>query len=107
VPSDNEWSTLISNLGQDVGGKMKSMGLAYWNSPNEGATNSSGFSALPGGDRNSSGNFSYIKGDGVLWSATARDVNTAWYFKLYSWNTGVLRTADNKSVGASVRCLKD
>jgi uncharacterized protein (TIGR02145 family) len=86
---------------------MKADGLTYWNSPNEGATNSSGFSALPGGDRNSGGYFNYINGDGVLWSATARDINTAWYRKLYFSNSGVLRTSDNKSVGASVRCLKD
>jgi uncharacterized protein (TIGR02145 family) len=105
VPSDDEWTTLTSNLGQNVGGKMKSM--TYWNSPNEGATNSSGFTALPGGDRNSGGYFNYINGDGVLWSATARDINSAWYLKLYASISSVYRTSDNKSVGASVRCLKD
>ncbi|MFN6072835.1 MAG: fibrobacter succinogenes major paralogous domain-containing protein, partial [Bacteroidota bacterium] len=51
VPTDAEWTTLTTELGGEsvAGGKMKSIGTAYWNSPNTGATNESGFSALPGG----------------------------------------------------------
>lgn len=53
VPSYNEWQTLINNLGGEnvAGGTAKEAGLAHWQSPNTGATNSSGFTALPGGAR--------------------------------------------------------
>jgi len=62
VPSDSEWTYLSSYLGgQSVaGGKMKSTGTTYWNSQSSGTTNSSGFSALPGGYRDSNGSFGDI-----------------------------------------------
>lgn len=51
VPSDAEWQTLVDYLGGDAvaGGKMKEAGTTHWASPNTGATNESGFTALPGG----------------------------------------------------------
>ncbi len=51
IPSDAEWSTLSAYLGGDsiAGGKLKESGTSHWNIPNTGATNVSGFSALPGG----------------------------------------------------------
>jgi uncharacterized protein (TIGR02145 family) len=62
VPSDDDWSTLINYLDPNAdggnvipntaGGKMKSTGQQYWNSPNIGAINESGFAGLPGGSRN-------------------------------------------------------
>jgi uncharacterized protein (TIGR02145 family) len=108
VPSDNEWSTLTSNLGRkDAGGKMKSMGFTYWNSPNEGATNSSGFSALPGGFRDTDGSFNMVRNFAFFWSATAFDDQTAWRRILDANNSTVGWYFNNKSVGASVRCLKD
>jgi len=72
LPSDDEWTTLIDFLGgEDVaGGKMKETGTTHWNSPNAGATNSSGFTALPGGYRSTNGGF-YDRGSfGIWWSAT-------------------------------------
>jgi len=56
LPSDAEWSTLTDFLGgiDVVGGKLKAEGTidartGIWDSPNVGATNESGFTALPGG----------------------------------------------------------
>jgi len=53
VPTDTQWETLITYLGGKIiaGGKMKETGTAHWTSPNIGATNETGFTALPGGYR--------------------------------------------------------
>jgi len=71
IPSDNEWTTLTNYLGglEVAGGKMKATGTAYWNSPNEGATNESGFSVLPGGYRYFDGSFNFIRNNAFFWSA--------------------------------------
>jgi len=110
VPTDAEWTTLTTELGGEsvAGGKMKSIGTAYWNSPNTGATNESGFSALPGGYRNLDGSFTnVILVNAVFWSATDFDNTNAWNRYLSKDNDDVNRLYYNKSVGASVRCLKN
>ena len=70
TPSLDEWTALANYLGGAAvaGGKMKEAGLAHWVEPNTGATNSSGFSGLPGGDRYTS--FCNLKDDGIFWSTT-------------------------------------
>ncbi len=110
VPTDAEWTTLTTELGGEsvAGGKMKSIGTAYWNSPNTGATNESGFSALPGGYRNLDGSFTnVILVNAVFWSATDFDNTNAWNRYLSKDNDDVNRLYYNKSVGASVRCLRN
>ena len=109
VPTDSDWTTLTDTLGglSVAGGKMKSTGTTYWNSPNTGATNSSDFSALPGGRRNDDGSFSSIRGSAFFWSATENDYSSAWIRYLYSYSGIVGRSDYDKSVGASVRCLRD
>ena len=109
VPTDAEWTTLTTELGGEsvAGGKMKSIGTAYWNSPNTGATNESGFSALPGGNRGSVGSFGSIRDLAFFWSANEFDYNNAWYRKLDYNNGNVNRTNTPKSVGYSVRCIRD
>jgi len=109
VPTDAEWTTLTTYLGGErgAGGRMKSVGTAYWNSPNAGATNETGFSALPGGYRESDGSFAGIKGSAFFWSASEYDGTTAWYRYLNYPNGDVGRNPNYKSVGASVRCLRD
>ena len=109
VPTDDEWTTLTDSLGGEsvAGGKMKSIGNAYWNDPNTGAINSSGFTALPGGYRNSDGSFYIIRDYAFFWSATELGFNGAWFRYLNFGNGGVDRNLNVKSVGASVRCLRD
>ncbi len=109
VPTDAEWTTLTTELGTEsaAGGKMKSIGTAYWNSPNTGATNESGFSALPGGRRYNVGSFSSISSDAFFWSATESASTTAWVRNL-NYNGGLVYVNySNKSFGASVRCLRN
>jgi uncharacterized protein (TIGR02145 family) len=86
---------------------MKTIGTAYWESPNIGAINLSGFSALPGGYRNTVGSFIYIRDNAFLWSATEYDNSLAWIRILLYNSGGVSRYDFTKSVGASVRCLRD
>ena len=108
VPTDAEWTTLTDSLGgaSVAGGKMKTIGNAYWNTQ-QGATNVSGFSALPGGYRVSNGSFFYIRNYAFFWSATESGYYSAWFRFLYHLNGDVSRNFNNKSVGASVRCLRD
>ena len=109
LPSDAEWAQLTDYLGGTTsiaGGKLKEIGTTHWYSPNNCATNETGFTALPGGGRSSSGNFSYIGYSGYWWSAM--EGNT------YAWNRGVFYDGSDvvsyvsfKEVGFSVRCVRD
>jgi uncharacterized protein (TIGR02145 family) len=109
VPNDGEWNTLADCLGgADVaGGKMKEEGTAHWNSPNAGATNSSGFDGLPSGGRYESAEFVDIGTGGNFWSSSENSSNSASYYYL-NYNYASL-TYYNYSKGRalSVRCVKD
>ena len=109
VPTDAEWTTLTTELGGEsvAGGKMKSIGTAYWSSQSAGTDNSSGFSALPGGYRTVDGSFYDIRNLAFFWSATEYDYGLAWNRNLYYHNGSVNRSINLKSFGASVRCLRD
>jgi uncharacterized protein (TIGR02145 family) len=115
IPTDAEWTTLTTYLGGEsvAGGTMKSVGTTYWNSPNTGATNESGFSALPGGYRNIDGSFYDIRFYAFFWSATEDASIAAWDRVLSNNNSYVIRgiglifSNGSKSVGTSVRCLRD
>ncbi len=109
VPSDAEWQTLVDHLGGSgvAGGKMKDTGTMNWQSPNTGATNESGFSALPGGFRGYSGNYYYTGSNAAFWSDTEYDRYGAWYRYLYYDYSGVDRYYYGKQSGFSVRCVKD
>jgi uncharacterized protein (TIGR02145 family) len=108
IPTDIEWTTLGNILGANPGAKMKSIGTANWTSPNTGATNSSGFTALPGGVRNSSGIFSFVGSFGNWWSSNEMTSTTnAWYRNLIYNNSLLGRSYGSKKLGYSVRLIKD
>ncbi|MFA4907062.1 MAG: fibrobacter succinogenes major paralogous domain-containing protein [archaeon] len=109
VPSDAEWQTLVDYLGGSsvAGGKMKEIGTTHWSSPNTGATNESGFSALPGGSRHYSGTYDYIGSYGYWWSAAEHDSGSAWYRDLNYNCSDVYRYYNGKRYGFSVRCVGD
>lgn len=109
VPTDAEWTTLTTCLGGEsvAGGKMKETGTAHWNSPNTDATNSSGFTGLPGGYRFDNGTFLGIGDYGHWWSSSEYGTTTAWYRTLNFWNGGVDRSWNYAVYGFSVRCLRD
>jgi uncharacterized protein (TIGR02145 family) len=110
VPSDGEWTTLTTYLGGEfiAGGKMKAVGTTFWDNPNTGATNESGFSAIPGGFRNSGGAFNNIGLTNLYWSSREIDNFTAWLRNLGYNSSNLYRDYGNaKSVGTSIRCLRD
>jgi uncharacterized protein (TIGR02145 family) len=116
VPTDAEWSTLINyldpnaaggNNNNTAGGKMKSTGTQYWQSPNTDATNESGFSGLPGGNRSYYGAFFNIGNYGYWWSSTEYDTGSAWHRTLGYSSGNAYSSNYSKTDGFSVRCLRD
>jgi len=109
IPSDAEWTTLTNNLGGDsvAGGKLKEIGYTNWLSPNTGATNVTGFTALPGGYRYTPGNFSLINTYGYWWSSSEFSAINAWFRFMSFSQSYVGRDYGNKTFGFSIRCLMD
>ncbi len=135
IPTDEEWKKLENYLGEDAGNKMKSS--SGWNgygckrceggseqykilcsackgkqenssvSYNGNGTNSSGFSAFPGGSCYFDGDFSWIGKSGSWWSSSEYETNRANYFFLNHDSSGTGRYRDYKFKGFSVRCLRD
>jgi uncharacterized protein (TIGR02145 family) len=112
VPSDAEWDTLSTHLGNNAGGKLKDTGTieagtGLWYAPNAGATNKTGFTGLPGGHRLSTGSFFHIGNYANWWSSTQVDTTNAWNRTLTYLNGNVARSYHYLQNGFSVRCLKD
>jgi uncharacterized protein (TIGR02145 family) len=110
VSTNEEWVTLTTFLGGDsiAGGKLKEAGAVHWESPNTGATNESGFTALPGGYRYIFGAF-YLGGyNGIWWSATESDASNAWS-RFMGYYDSIVASSRNfsKRFGYSVRCLRN
>ncbi len=109
VPSDAEWTELTDYLGgtSDAGGKLKETGTTHWNSPNTGATNETGFTALPGGYRDLDGTFHDFGYYGHWWSAPEGNAVNAWTRAMIYNYSDVLRGSNDMELGFSVRCLRD
>ena len=109
VPSDDEWTTLTTYLGgEDIaGGKLKEFGSVHWLSPNTGASNESGFTALPGAGRYFDGTFWGIGMYGNWWSSTEKSADVAWLRNLHSSDGGIYRDNSPKGSAFSVRCIKN
>jgi uncharacterized protein (TIGR02145 family) len=109
VPTYEDW-TALTNYSIDftsIGGKLKEAGTEHWKVPNTGATNETGFTALPGGYRSVEGVFNSKGIAGYWWSTSNFDSNTIMFWNLrYKFNT-VFKFNSEKYCGFSVRCLKD
>jgi len=109
VPTDAEWTFLTNYLGGEstAGGKLKKTGKSYWVDPNEGATNETGYTALPGGFRFRDGLFHDFGFSGYWWSSTEYTREKAHFrYMNYEYNN-VFRFNNMKNIGFSVRCIKD
>ena len=107
VPTRAEFNTLNTYLGTNAGGKLKEAGLTHWASPNTSATNSSGFTGLPGGYMGDAGSSSNLSLQGYFWTSTsAGSTNYIRYLRsadaLFTESTAFVLAG-----GASVRCIKN
>jgi uncharacterized protein (TIGR02145 family) len=114
VPSDAEWTTLTTYLGGEsiAGDKLKEAGFAHWVDTADpdylGGTNSSGFTALPGGLRSVTGAYTGIGGCfGFWWSSTEVLATKAWLRGMFCYSSDASTFCNPKPYGFSVRCVKD
>jgi uncharacterized protein (TIGR02145 family) len=108
IPTYNEILILNNYLGfSTAGGALKEAGTTHWADPNTGATNSSGFTALPGGNRDSPGSFASINTLGLWWSSTVyTGTENYCFFMLYS-SVFLFVSSGLPERGFSVRLIKD
>ena len=124
VPTDSEWNLLVKYLDPNAdtvcvncsqsstaGGALKSTAIqptpGGWKSPNQGATNSSGFTSPPGGLRDYGGGFYSMTNYGYWWSSSVSSASSARRRSLNYFISFVNRSYDGRANGFSVRCLKD
>jgi uncharacterized protein (TIGR02145 family) len=120
VATDEDWKELEMYLGMnesqaddtyyrgtDEGGKLKKTGTSNWICPNTGATNQSGFSALPGGYRTYNGYFICMGYTASYWSSTESKKSNAWHRYLSYDCSGINHNHYFKQGAFSIRCVKD
>jgi uncharacterized protein (TIGR02145 family) len=105
LPSDEEWTTLISFLGENIAvGKIKSK--SGWNENGNGS-NTSGFSALPAGHLFNNNTFGDVGNNSYWWTSTELESTLSWTRSIDYNNNNITRDICNKTDGLSVRCIKD
>jgi len=122
VPTNIEWMELIDYLGGNsvAGGKLKEIGTTHWQEPNLGATNESGFTALPGGFCDYNGDLLNLSIAGWWWTSSEivtqinwdPPVDKAWNILLHKHTTDIFGIINvdypyPKQAGMSVRCLRN
>jgi uncharacterized protein (TIGR02145 family) len=112
VPTFDEWTTMINYLGGEnvAGAKLKETGTKYWCSPNDIATNETGFTARPSGGRSHiDGTFGSIGFIGSWWVSSYSENNQDNAYKIYIYDNkqGAYNIYLNKKTGISVRCIKN
>ena len=109
LPTDAQWTIMTTFLGGEsvAGGKMKEAGSVHWSVPNTGATNSSGFNALPAGYRYSDGYLYDLGNVSIYWTSSPSISTLSWGRGLRFDTENAIRSDFGKAGGFSVRCLKD
>ncbi len=110
IPTHSEWSTLVSFLGGEsiAGGKLKETGFSHWQSPNTGATNETGYTALPGGLNSTANGFGGLGNGATFWTSTKFTWGLVGYRHLVSYGAMVYSdNGINENNGNSARCLKN
>jgi len=109
VPSYGDWEEMRALLGDTAtgGGKLKEKGTIQWSSPNTGADNSVGFTAVPSGIRYFEGTYNSASFFTSFWSSTESGIDKAWYLSLYYKDAVASINKTSKKDGFSVRCVKN
>jgi uncharacterized protein (TIGR02145 family) len=107
VPKESEWFELINYLGGEVvtGGKIKDAGEGQWYSPNTGATNESGFSAVPSGNRRFYGSWDYGGNGAFWWSISDEDPSSAWAWAVEYNSASIYKYTYDDKASFTVRCV--
>jgi len=118
ISSDGEWNIMVKHLdasvdttltgyqGTNIGWKLKETGTIHWTTTSASVTNSSGYTALPGGHRLNAV-FYTLGSNGYFWTKSAKDASSSWHRYLNAGSSQVGRSFANKNDGRSVRCIKD
>lgn len=115
IPTHNEMNVLHEYLGGSLesGRKLKEVGFDHWDEPNAGASNSSGFTALPGGERNIEtgitvhGQFTSLGRHAIFWTSTSHPNSDAQAWDLFFESVVFSGTFPHQNYGLSVRCVKN
>jgi len=109
VSTDTDWTTLTNFLGGEsvAGGKLKEVGISHWIAPNTGATNTSGFTALPGGYRDATGPYGGVGNMSHWLTSTEYSLYYGWRRDIQSQNDNVVRSGSYGGYGFYIRCVKD
>lgn len=107
VPTDTEWQFLVDRLGGDRAAASGLKAVEGWRPVNVGATNSSGFTAMPSGFRSSGGSFRLAGTNASWWSSNERGRYTAFYREVFNSYSAVYRNDAAKTRGFAVRCIRD
>jgi uncharacterized protein (TIGR02145 family) len=114
IPSDEDWTELTSGFGglSIAGGPLKATGTlgsgtGLWQSPNSGATNASGFSAVPAGYRTNTGTYAFMDLVGIWWATGSTITGRTYGRRVYHDRVNVNRDQFLHTYGFSVRCLKN
>ena len=120
VAKDSEWNKMVKYLddysdtteikrvqSEIAGGKMKEIGISHWATPNTGATSEANFLAFGGGNRGPNGNFNDVGAYGYWWTSTSSNSAEAYGRLLSYFNSNIDRFKTSKTLGFSVRCIKN
>ena len=108
VPVREEWKALLDYLKSGWGQKLKVSGRQFWTRNSDDVTNETGFSALPGGERqNVRGTFRHEGNVGYFWTSTSETGDRAYRYFLYDNSNGYSVGPIAREYGSSVRCIRD
>jgi uncharacterized protein (TIGR02145 family) len=123
VPSDGDYTTLVANLGGNylltngdtmAGGEMKEAGVTHWGNihyPNVGASNTSGWTGLPGGSIDAGSVYDGLGNYGIWWTTTTLEgtnpLKWAYSMRLLCTDKSARRGTWFKTSAYSIRCLSD
>ncbi len=107
VASDAEWQQLVEATGGEKASATRLKSTVLWKEPLVAADNSTGFTAIPAGYRSGNGSFALLGSNGSFWTSTENNGYSAWYRQLYNSYSAVYRVSTTKTLGMSVRCVRN